>query len=474
MRCSQISPLVARARSLRADVVREAREARAAVRSAPRHVVAGELAMSLTALALGFLPLWASPPSPGLVAATAASACWAALLVPARRRWPAATLVATAPVLGGTNVGAIAVLPVIAYSTARRIRPARRLWTMVLVTAGAGLPLSVALEMSSSVGLGEALAGYVLSAAFLLPLPAWSGSLMGQRRPLVRLLRERNEYLERAQALSGEKARMKERARIATEMHDMLGHRLTLISIHTGALEITMAEKAPEVSDQAVVLRTTAATAMAELREILGVLRDPMEGATETAGEHKGTRTDIADLVTESRRAGIDVDLAWAGEDLGDADPRTRQAVHRVVREGLTNVHKHAPATRTRVEVANDAGRVRVRVINGPVRGTPQRGPGTRQGLVGLDERIALLHGALTAGPTPEGGFVVAADLPLRPPVPMPGDPAMLRDVPEPPKPLDGEVLTMPRALGAGCLGLLVLVPVVLGTAALIVARALE
>ncbi|MEO3828793.1 histidine kinase [Actinomadura sp. B10D3] len=473
MRCSQISPLVERARSLRTEAVREAKEARAAVRAAPRRVVAGELAMSLTALALGFLPLWTSPPSPGLVAATAASACWAALLVPARRRWPAATLVATAPVLGGTNVGAIAVLPVIAYSTARRIRPARRLWTMVLVTAAAGLPLGVALEMSSSVGLGEALAGYVLSAAFLLPLPAWSGSLMGQRRPLVRLLRERNEYLERAQELTGEKARMKERARIAAEMHDMLGHRLTLISIHTGALEITMAEKAPEVSDQAEVLRTTAAAAMAELREILGVLRDPVEAA-ETAGEHKGTRTDIAHLVTESRQAGIDVDLAWSGEDIDDADPRTRQAVHRVVREGLTNVHKHAPATRTRVEVANGAGRVRVRVINGPVPGTPRRGPGTRQGLVGLDERITLLHGALTAGPTPEGGFAVAADLPLRPPVPMPGDPAVPRDMPEPPKPLDGEALTLSRALGAGCLGLVVLVPVVLGTAALIIARALE
>ncbi|MEV5751488.1 histidine kinase [Actinoallomurus sp. NPDC052308] len=434
----------------------------------------GELAMFLMALAIGFLPLWMSPPSPRHVTATAASAFWAALLVPARKRWPAGALPATVPVIAGTDIGALAVLPLIAYSTARRISPARRLWPMVLATVGAGLPLSVVAETTASDGLGETLAGYALSAALLLLLPAWAGSLMGRRRPLVRLLRERNEYLERTQVLTGEKARMKERARIATEMHDMLGHRLSLISMHAGALELTAAQEAPRVSGQAELLRTTAATAMAELREILEVLRDPMEGAAETASERSGTRTDIADLVTESRRAGIDVDLAWSGGDLNDADPRTRHALHRVVREGLTNVHKHARTAHTRIEVTNDAGRVRVRVINGPVPGTPQRLPGTRQGLVGLDERIALLHGAFTAGPTPEGGFLVTADLPLRPPVPMLPDPAVRRDVPERPRPLDDEVLTLPRALGAGCLGLLVLVPVAAGTAMVIIMRALQ
>lgn len=454
-------------------VAREAEQARTAVRSAARHVVVGELAMFLMALALGFLPLWMSPPSPRHVTVTAASAFWAALLIPARKRWPAGALLATVPVIAGPDIGALTVLPVIAYSTARRISPARRRWSLVLATVGAGLPLSVVADTTASYGLGETLADYALSAVLLLLLPAWAGSLMGRRRPLVRLLRERNEYLERAQVLTGEKARMKERARIAAEMHDMLGHRLTLISLHAGALEITVAQEAPQVSGQAELLRTTAATAMAELREILQVLRDPMEGPSET-GERSGTRTDIADLVTESRRAGIDVDLAWSGGDLNDVDPRTRHALHRVVREGLTNVHKHARTAHTRVEVTNDAGRVRVRVINGPVPGTPQRLPGTRQGLVGLDERISLLHGAFTAGPTPEGGFLVTADLPLRPPVPLPSDPTVRHAAPERPRPLDDEVLTLPRALGAGCLGLLVLVPVAVGTAMVIIMRALQ
>jgi signal transduction histidine kinase len=439
-------------------------------------MVARELAFFLVALAIGFVQLSLSPLSPGHVAATAASACWAALLVPARRRWPAATLLATAPVFAGDNIGALAFLPAVTYSAARRIRPARRLWTTVLVVAGADLLLIVAVEINEPHGLGEVLAGYAVSAGLLLLLPALTGGLLGRRRPLVRVLRERNDYLERARVLTAEKARMKERARIAAEMHDMLGHRLSLISMHAGALELTTAKDAPELSGQAELLRTTAATAMTELRDILEVLRDTLESAPETVGERTGTWADIADLVNGSRLAGIDVDLAWSGPELDSADPRTRHAVHRVVREGLTNVHKHAPAARTRVEVTGEADRVRVCVINGPVQGAGRPPPGTRQGLVGLDERVALLRGAFTAGPTPEGGFRVMAVLPPHPPVPASAPPGLgaLRDEPERPAPLDAEVLTLPRALGAGCLGSLATVPVAVGAALLIVTRVLE
>jgi signal transduction histidine kinase len=465
-----VSPLVERVRSA---VAHEVGEVRVAVRSAARYVVVGELAIFLVVLAIGFLPLPMSLLSPSHVAVTAASACWAALLVPARRRWPVMTLLATAPVFAGNNIWALATLPAITFSVARRITPARRLWSMVLVTAGVDLLLMVVVGMNAPNGLGETLAGYALSAGFLLLLPALAGALLGQRQPLVRVLRERNQYLERAQVLTADKARMKERAHIAAEMHDMLGHRLSLISMHAGALELTTAQDAPRLSGQAELLRTTAATALTELREILGVLQDTMEGAPETVGERSGTRADITDLVTESRQAGIDVKLAWSGADLDNADLRTRHAVHRVVREGLTNIHKHAPTAHTRVEVTGAADRIRVCVINGPALGTGRRLPGTRRGLIGLEERIALLRGAFTAGPTPEGGFRVAADLPPHPAVPTPSGPRLPPDELERPEPLDAEVLTLPRALGAGCLGLLAVVPVATGLVMLIIMLAL-
>ncbi|MFI0467014.1 sensor histidine kinase [Saccharopolyspora sp. 5N102] len=458
-----MSPLVEKARAAAAQEAR-------GVRAAPRQAVAGELAAFLVVLGIGFVPSPASLLPSSHFAVTAATACWSALLVPARRRWPVATLLATAPVFASDNIWAAATLPFVTFSVARRITPARRLWLAVLATAVVDLLLSVVREWNAPGGLGETLAGFALTVAFLLLLPALSGGVLGRRQPLVRLLRERNQYLERAQELTAEKARLKERAHIATEMHDMLGHRLSLISMHAGALEITAAKDAPRFSGQAELLRTTAATAMAELREILGVLNDTQGSPPETVGEHSGTRADIADLVAESRRAGIAVELVWSGADVADADARARHAVHRVVREGLTNVHKHAPTAPARVEVAHDAGRIRVRVINGAAHGA-HRPSGTRHGLVGLEERIELLRGAFSAGPTPGGGFQISAELAAHPAVPAP---AANRPLPEVREPLDAEVLTLPRAVGAGCLGLLAVVPVATGLITLIILLAIE
>ncbi|MER7079685.1 sensor histidine kinase [Saccharopolyspora kobensis] len=400
-----------------------------------------------------------------------ALACWAASLVPACWRWPVATLLATAPVFAGPNFWAAAVLPVITFAAARRIAPARRLWLAVLATAVADFALTLAFDLSSAGGFGEVVAAYAVSAMLLLVLPAAVGAILGHRRPRVRLLQERNEYLERAQLLTAAKARVEERGHIAGEMHDMLGHRLSLISIHAGALELSAAKNAPELSSQAELLRTTASSALTELREILGVLR----GAEESdlgPDDRIGTRPDVEELVAESRAAGIDVDLRWTGADLDSADPRTRRAVHRVVREGLTNVHKHASSARTGVEIGVESDRVHVRVVNGPAQ-AGGRLPGTRSGLVGLDERIALLGGSFHSGPTPEGGFLVAAAIPTRPAGTDRAEPSALPDQ-LPPEPLAAEALTWPRVLGAGCLGLLALLPVIIGLAVLVVALAIS
>ncbi|MDA3642598.1 histidine kinase [Saccharopolyspora indica] len=424
--------------------------------------------LSALVLAIGLFPVPLLPLPLGHIGWTIGLACWTALLVHACWRWPVATLLATAPVFAGVNFWAAAVLPVITFAAARRIAPARRLWLAVLATAVVDFALMLAFESAQFNGFGEVVAGYAVSAVLLLVLPAAVGALLGHRRPRVRLLQERNEYLERAQQLTAAKARVEERGHIAGEMHDMLGHRLSLISIHAGALELSAAKDAPELSGQAVLLRTTASSALSELREILGVLR----GAEESdlgPDDRIGTRTDVEDLVAESRSAGIDVDLRWTGADLDHADPRTRRAVHRVVREGLTNVHKHASTARTGVEIVVESDRVHVRVVNGPAQAGGRRLPGTRSGLVGLDERISLLDGNLHSGPTPEGGFLVAAAIPTHPAGTDRPDPSVLPDQP-PPEPLAAEALTWPRVLGAGCLGMLAVLPVVIGLVMLVVA----
>ncbi|MFE2339235.1 sensor histidine kinase, partial [Streptomyces sp. NPDC059431] len=247
--------------------------------------------------------------------------------------------------------------------------------------------------------------------------PGGGGAGAGQRERLVQALRERNAYLERAQRSAEEQARSRERSRIAGEMHDLLGHRLSLIALHSGGLELASAADDPEVHRSAVLVHSTVRQAMHELRGVLGVLRaeGPATGASEPLTAETGTRADVAVLVSQSRAAGVAVTLEWTGRDLAGAAPAARRAVHRVIREALTNVHKHAAGAAVRVSVRSGSGHVRVDVRNGPEPEgrSVRRLPGGGLGLVGLDERVRLLGGTLLAGPTRDGGYAVVARIPL-------------------------------------------------------------
>ncbi|GAA3681846.1 histidine kinase [Lentzea roselyniae] len=404
------------------------------------------------AFLVGLVPLiapLAPVPHPLLTIATAA---WIAVLVWLAPRKPEWALLLTAPLFAVNNLWAQAATVFVVFTAARRVPRLGRLWALLGLATVLQSAFSLLQESYRSMPLWEAVAGAAISAVFFVLFPAVSGMLLGRRKPMVRLLQERNDYLERARALTAASARSEERAHIAGEMHDMLGHRLSLISIHAGALELATARKAPQLHEQAELIRTTSSLAMAELREILGVLRTNPE--PESLDEDTGTRTDIESLVAGSVAAGITVTLDWTGDDLHGADPRTRRAVHRVVREALTNVHKHAPEARTRVQVAVQGGRARIQVLNGPSATAP--GKGTRRGLIGLEERVGLLGGSFSAGPPAEGGFRVAADVPLHPAA----QAQSAAEVAEVPPPLAAEVLTVPRVLGGGCLGLLALLPI--------------
>jgi signal transduction histidine kinase len=396
------------------------------------------------AFLVGLVPLiapLAPAPHPLL---TIATALWSAALVWLAPRKPEWMLLLTAPLFAVNNLWAQALTTFVVFTASRRVPRLGRLWALLGATVVFQTAFGL-LQVHQAVPLSENLIGGIAGSAFFVLFPAVSGMLLGRRRPMVRLLRERNEYLERARALTAASARSEERAHIAGEMHDMLGHRLSLISIHAGALELATAAKAPRLHEQAELIRTTSSLAMAELREILGVLRTNPE--PDAPGEDTGTRSDITALVESSSAA-----LDWSGDDLHGADPRTRRAVHRVVREALTNVHKHAPHARTRVQVTVQGGRVRIQVLNAPSAGPP--GQGARRGLIGLEERVGLLGGSFSAGPPPEGGFRVAADVPLHPVA------QAAAEVGEVPPPLAAEVLTVPRVLGGGCLGILSLLPI--------------
>lgn len=187
---------------------------------------------------------------------------WAALIVPARRVRPVAAVLCTALLLVGANVWTLAVVPLVVLSATRRIAPPRRAWQVAGVTCAAVGVLTVAAAPVHSDALPVELAGNAVSAVLLVLLPTLAGTLLGRRRPLVSLLRERNAYLAQTRVLTAAAARTQERTRIAGEMHDLLGHRLSLISVHAGALELAAARQAPALVQQAELLRTTAGTAM--------------------------------------------------------------------------------------------------------------------------------------------------------------------------------------------------------------------
>jgi signal transduction histidine kinase len=247
------------------------------------------------------------------------------------------------------------------------------------------------------------------------------GAFVRVRRDLVLSLRERARTLQEEQALRVSEARQAERTRIAREMHDVLAHRISLLAVHAGALEFNPDAPPEEIARAAAVIRESARAAQEELREVIGVLRTdpaaPVGGKIESLEPPQPTLDDLTPLIEDSRAAGIEVRVATA------LDPVTLpltlgRTVYRVVQEGLTNVHKHAPEhVVTIAVVGGHHGGVRVSVTNQPAVGRAEEGPspehvGSGTGLIGLGERVALLGGTLEYGPQPGGGFRLCATLP--------------------------------------------------------------
>ncbi|HEY6797532.1 MAG TPA: histidine kinase [Kineosporiaceae bacterium] len=341
-----------------------------------------------------------------------------ALLCALRRQFPRSALLAASALFAWYPATAAALI-VTAYAAAGRLRRVRRLIpTLFLAVLLAVVPALIASHFQ---WLHVALT-FGVDSLVCVVVPVLVRALLDQRDRLLGALRERAVYLEENNHLLAENlrltdsgARLEERSRIAEEMHDVLGHRISLISLYAGALEVELAEECPRLGEEARLVRTTVHQAMDEVRTMLGLLRQndrPLEGAPSAVG----TWSDIAHLVEQSRAAGVSVDLDWAGPDLVGTAPAVQRAVHRVVREGLTNVHRHATGAVARVHVDRGPEAVRVTVRNTAPRdvaATASVPRGTGRGLVALQERVRLMAGHFDAGCRTDGGFELRVHLPL-------------------------------------------------------------
>ncbi|UQX01058.1 histidine kinase [Streptomyces sp. RerS4] len=253
----------------------------------------------------------------------------------------------------------------------------------------------------------------VLPAALLLPWLAgrhWRG-----RRELVRDGWRLARSLEERQHLVAERARLTERADIAADMHDSLGHALSLVALRAGALELS-----PDLTDRdrtdLAELRGTIADAVEQLRETVAVLHGPPgTGAGLPVGDT------VEDLLGRAIASGVP--LRWERRGPVPAlSPLVERGMYRVVQEALTNAVKHAPGGSVTVGITHEADRTSVSIVNtappADGRAHPAEGPPAHAGgwgLTGLRERVTVLGGSLRTG-LYQGGFHVTAVLPHQPP----------------------------------------------------------
>ncbi|MFJ3720850.1 sensor histidine kinase [Streptomyces sp. NPDC090057] len=238
------------------------------------------------------------------------------------------------------------------------------------------------------------------------------GMFVRSKRQLVLSLRDRARRAETEARLRAEQAQRLTREAIAREMHDVLAHRLTLLSVHAGALEFRPDAPREEIARAAGVIRESAHEALQDLREIIGVLRagEPDDAA---GSRPQPTLSALDSLVAECREAGMEVTLDHRVTAQGAVPASLGRTAYRIAQEALTNARKHAPGADVAVRVGGAPGEgLTISVHNEAPAGEITPVPGSGQGLIGLAERATLAGGRLDHGPTAGNGFEVRGWLP--------------------------------------------------------------
>jgi signal transduction histidine kinase len=372
-----------------------------------------DVALALVVLALGYWNLWLDwdaffPEHPPSLAVDTITTAIAALALIFRRQAPVAVLlvvgaahflpdliVPTGPVLLGEW------LPFLIASYSLAVH--RQGWT-------GGLPLLVA-------GFGLLVVGRHYPDEMLAPaaifmwfgqtgVAIFAGHLIGRLHRRSAQLARRSEELEWSREQEAEMAVGKERARIAREMHDIVAHKVSIMVVQAGAAENMLRQDSNAAETALRHVQAAGREALHEMKFLLGVLREESSGELRTP---MPSLRRLEGLFEPLQLSGMELELTTEGTER-HLPPSIDVSAYRIVQESLTNALKHAPGSRVRVRVQVEATRVSIEVLDdGATAGRPN---GHGLGLIGLRERVALLGGHLHAGPHPEGGFCVKAELP--------------------------------------------------------------
>ncbi|MEU3691006.1 histidine kinase [Streptomyces narbonensis] len=296
--------------------------------------------------------------------------------------WSAACLVCHVVVLG---------------VVAARTRPRTAVW-MWLVTAG------YCLFAEMFLGMGRSSVSVPL--LFVSALVLLTVSMIQVRRQADREVTAHKTVT--AQEIS-KRTVLEERTTIARELHDVVAHHMSVVAIQAEAAPYRVENPPPELEQAFLTIRENAVAALTELRRILGVVRAEDYEAPDAP---QPTLGDLDALVRNVTEAGLDVEKTVTGA-VRELPQGVELSAYRIVQEALSNVLRHAPGAAAKVEVSYVLGGLGLRVANGPARGLVKPSPGAGHGITGMRERVAMLGGEMTAEVTADGGYEVAAFIPV-------------------------------------------------------------
>ncbi|MGW0520817.1 sensor histidine kinase [Crossiella sp. NPDC003009] len=337
----------------------------------------------------------------GITESSSAAAFGAAavLVLVVRRRWPLPAFVLALPAV--VLLGAIIPVIVTLYTVAAR----HRSWWLL---GGCGLAAAVSLVFPlSEPGMPIPIPDLVLDIIYstmTAGAPILLGRFLHTRRELALRLAEVKEAREHERQLDAQVILTKERNQLAREMHDVVSHQVSLIAVQ--AAVVTVSTPDPTVREAVEHIRTLSVNTLDELRHMVNLLRASGTPATELAPQP--TLTDLERLIDNS---GIDTRLV--GSAPPGVEAPVQRAIYRTIQEALTNVRKHAPGAQATVEFSHDDTDLTITVTNTPPTRPALTLPSARHGLIGLQERAALLDGRIHAGPTADGGFQLRLRLPI-------------------------------------------------------------
>ncbi|MFD5735976.1 sensor histidine kinase [Streptomyces sioyaensis] len=308
-----------------------------------------------------------------------------------------APMYGTTPIVSSAYPTHLVVMALVVLRT--RPRLAVEMW---LVTFG------VAGVLSMLIGSGS---GDLPSVAF------FSGVLLVSAAAVRAWREERRQVVETQTVTAEERSRrtlLEERALIARELHDVVAHHMSVIAIQAEAAPYRVENTPPELATSFATIRENAVAALTELRRILGVVRsaDPDAFAESDPEAPQPTLATLDSLLDSVRSAGLNVEAVVTGA------PRplpqgVELSAYRIVQEGLSNALRHSPGADARVEISYVLGGIGLRIVNGRPSRLAKPSPGAGHGVLGMRERVQMLGGEMTADHTEDGGFEVAAFIPV-------------------------------------------------------------